>query len=173
MKVLVFTLSLFCLAFVIHLIVWRIHLPTRQIKTLVQLFIVILILGILALWLFPPSFRFLQLSGPESFWEYIHIYLFFVSLTLAYMITYTAIEADSPSLVLIMKVSEAGSEGLDSKKLEQMMSDDILVIPRLEDLVLDKMAYINGNRYFLTAKGVLMVRIFLYYRKLLGAPKGG
>ena len=89
------------------------------------------------------------------------------------MITYTAIEADSPSLVLIMKVSEAGSEGLDSKKLEQMMSDDILVIPRLEDLVLDKMAYINGNRYFLTAKGVLMVRIFLYYRKLLGAPKGG
>jgi len=35
------------------------------------------------------------------------------------------------------------------------------------------MAYMDGDKYRLTPKGVLMARIFLFYRKLLDVPKGG
>ena len=99
--------------------------------------------------------------------------MFFVSLLLAYMITYTALEADSPSLVMVMTIGSAGPEGLDKKKFDRLMSDDTLIVPRIEDLVLDKMVYMDGDKYRLTPKGVLMARIFVFYRKLLGAPKGG
>ena len=36
-----------------------------------------------------------------------------------------------------------------------------------------KKAYLDGEKYRLTSKGVLFARIFIFYRKLLNAPKGG
>ena len=99
--------------------------------------------------------------------------MFYLSLLLAYMITYTALEADSPSLVMVMAISSAAPDGLDKTRFDQMMSDDTLIVPRIKDLVLDKMAYVDGEKYHLTPKGILMAQIFVFYRKLLAAPKGG
>ena len=138
-----------------------------------QLFFATLVAELLALMNAPPTFKFFYLSAPGSYWEYLHICLFFVSLLFAYMITYTALEADSPSLVIVTTIGSAGRGGLDKKRFEQLMSDDKLVVPRIEDLFLDKMAYMDGEKYRLTPKGVLMARIFVYYRKLIDAPKGG
>ena len=173
MKVLVFSLTCFALAFIIQLVFWKIYMPQRQIKTLLLLFFCILVVEMFVLWSAPSSFTFVRLSAPGSIWEYLHICMFFVSLLLAYMITYTALEADSPSLVMVMTIGSAGPEGLDKKKFDRLMSDDTLIVPRIEDLVLDKMVYMDGDKYRLTPKGVLMARIFVFYRKLLGAPKGG
>ena len=89
------------------------------------------------------------------------------------MITYSAIEVDSPSLVMINAIAKAGKEGLDEKLFYQMMNGDILIKPRINDLLNDKMAYLEGYKYKLTPKGRLLVRIFILYRKLLNAPKGG
>lgn len=89
------------------------------------------------------------------------------------MITYSAIEADSPSLVMIRAVAKAGSGGLNKKEFEKTMNDDLLVIPRVRDLLNDKMAYIDGEKYRLTPKGFLFARLFVLSRKILNAPKGG
>lgn len=173
MKVLVYGLSFFIIAFILHLLVWRIRLPKRQVKTLLLMFFITLAAACLALGNAAPSFEIFGASPPDNLWEYLHICLLFVSLTLAYMITYSALEADSPSLVMVMAISNAGPEGLDKKRFGEMMSDETLVIPRVKDLLLDQMAYMDGDRYRLTPKGALMARMFILWRRLIKAPEEG
>jgi hypothetical protein len=110
---------------------------------------------------------------PQKIPEYLHICLIFISLTLSYMITYSALEADSPTLVMVMTIEKAGQEGLDKKEFDSILNDDLLIKPRIRDLITDKMAYLDEEKYKLTSKGVLFARIFILYRRLLNAPKGG
>jgi len=147
-------------------------LPKRQVKTLLQLFFAVMGAGVLLLAVF-PSIRLWGVSAPRGLNEYIHIMVFFISLTLAYMITYSALEADSPSLVMVMKIESAGSGGLPKEEFDKSMNDDILVKPRVNDLLIDHMACLDGDKYKLTQKGVLFANIFIFYRKLLNVKKGG
>jgi hypothetical protein len=172
-KVLLFGSALFALAFLAHIILWKVRLPRRQIKAILQIFFGTLLLGLVFLHYASPSFGLLGQAAPEKLFEYMHICLYFVSLTLAYMITYTGIEADSPSLVMVMRIAGAGRDGLVREDFERAMSDELLVIPRVRDLVLDKMVRLEGDKYLLTPKGILFARIFIFYRALLNAPKGG
>lgn len=148
-------------------------MPVRQVKTMLYIFFSTLVVGIILFLNIPSLFSIFNLQFHLNFWEYLHICLFFTSLTLAYMITYSALEADSPSLVMVMTISNAEPEGLDKKVFEQLMSDDILVMPRIKDLLIDHMVYMEGNVYRLTAKGALMATLFLFYRKLTNAPDDG
>ena len=89
------------------------------------------------------------------------------------MITYTALEADSPSLVMIRAIGNTKDKGLPKELFNKMLSDDVLIKPRIEDLLLDKMAYLDGDKYYLSKKGILMARIFVFYRGLMNVSKGG
>jgi hypothetical protein len=173
MKVLVFGFTIFCLAFMVHLIIWKIRLPKRQVKTMLLLFFATLLSSTLILSNAPASFKFFNLTAPDNIWEYLHICLFFISLTLAYMITYSALEADSPSLVMVMAINNAEPEGLDKNKFGELMSDETLVMPRIRDVLTDKMAYMDGDRYRLTPKGAFMARMFILWRRLINAPEDG
>lgn len=173
MNVFVPGIFLFCLSLISHIIVWKIYLPKRQTKVILQIFFGVLVVGLFVFWAVPHAVLALGLYAPEGFLEYLHISLFFISLTLAYMITYSAIEVDSPSLVMVITVAKAGIDGLDKEEFEKMMTDDFLVVPRVRDLVNDKMVYTDAYGYKLTAKGFLMARLFVLYRRLLNAQKGG
>jgi len=105
--------------------------------------------------------------------EYLQIWLYFVSLTLAYMITYSAIEVDSPSLLIIRKISKVGPIGLTRDQLEYEMNDSVLIEPRINDMLLDRMAELREERYRLTMKGILMAHLFTFYRNLMRVGKGG
>lgn len=156
-----------------QLIVWKIRIPKRQTKVLLGIFFGTLVAGLSALTAVPYLIPGLAVYIPEYFLEYLHISISFVSLTLAYMITYSAVEADSPSLVMIRAVARAGAGGLDKREFEKTMNNELLIIPRVRDLVTDKMAYMEGDKYRLTPKGVMLARVFVFYRNLLNAPKGG
>ncbi len=173
MLVLIYSLLLFSTAFIFHIVLWKIRLPKRQTKVLLQIFFGTLMIGILSLnsisLLIPGFDNLIPMKPPE----YLHICLIFISLTLSYMITYSALEADSPTLVMVMTIEKAGQEGLDKKEFDQRLNDDILIKPRIRDLITDKMAYLDREKYKLTSKGVLFARIFILYRRLLNAPKGG
>ena len=93
---------------------------------------------------------------------------------MAYITTYSALEVDSPSLVMVMKIAKAGSNGLKKESFEHEMDDGILVVPRIRDLITGGMANLDEGRYRLTPKGVLVSRIFIAYRKLMNRDgKGG
>ena len=172
MSVLIFGSSVFFVYFLIHLIIWKLKVPKRQTIALLKIFFLTLVLFVIFMIIS-------SLSGqcndyiPKNMSDYLHIFFLSLSLNLAYIITYTALEADSPSLVIILSIAEAGLNGISKKEFEQKMNNDILVNPRIKDLLLDKLVYLDSNIYKLTKKGILFISIFIIYRNLLNAPKGG
>jgi len=69
MKVLFWGIFLFWAAFFVHVLVWKIHLPKRQTKTLLQIFFATLIVGLFTLWsakcILPWSTNFLLSMGED------------------------------------------------------------------------------------------------------------
>jgi len=173
MTILLWGITLFFVAFFFQIIIWKIHIPERQTQALVILFFCILAIGLFFLAIISHLYRISNLPVPRAYSDYLHIALFFTSLTLAYMITYSAIEVESPSLLMILKISDMGTQGLDRKDLEETMNDELLIIPRVRDLLTDRMAYLEGEQYKLTRKGKVAAKIFIFYRKILNAGKGG
>jgi len=161
MKTMLWGSGIFAAGFILHVLWWRISLPKRQTKTLL-----ILMFAVLAAGLF-----FLRTQAAAD--ELAHIALYVTSLILAYMITYSAVEADSPSLVIVLTLEKAGTRGLTEDELLALASDKVLIDPRLADLLTDKMAVLENNRYSLTGKGRFMAGLFETYRKIMGAGKGG
>ena len=172
MTVLFWGSFLFGAGFLLHLIIWKIRLPKRQTKALLKILFGTLIIGLLILW-WIPSITVFNLYAPAVLSDFIQISLFVTSLTLAYMITYSAVEADSPSLVMIINIADAGSKGLGQDDFNRNMTDDVLVKPRVNDLVRDKMIFLDNGKYQLTPKGTLMIRIFIFYRKLMNLGRKG
>ncbi len=171
MSVLIWGILLVWVAFLVHVIVWRICLPKRQTKALVQIFLGTLLIGLFGLW---RANLHLSWSVNLNLPAYLHIALFVIAFTLAYILTYSAIEADSPSLVMIMSIARAGAKGLPTEQFEQLMTDERLIFPRIQDLVRDKLIWVEDGKYKLTTKGVWLVRLFSFYRQVLKAtPKGG
>lgn len=148
-------------------------MPKNPTKVLLCIFFGTLIIGVFVLWKFSTSFTIFGVLAPRTLCEYLQLSLFVISLTLAYVSTYSGIAADSPSLVMIMNIAKAVVDGLDRERLFGTMTDDVLVKPRIRDLVDAKMVYVDGNKYKIAAKSILFIRILLFYRRLLGLPKGG
>ena len=167
MNILLTGLSLITIAFFLHLLIWKIYLPQKQTKALLLIFFATLGSGLGFIIYNPGVIAF------ESFWQYLHVAFFFISFTLCYIITYSALEADSPSLVIVNLIHAAGENGLPDDELKSYLTDDVLVHPRIRDLYRDQLVFNKGGKIFLTPKGKWFVRIFIFYRWLLNAKKGG
>ncbi|MBU2541504.1 MAG: hypothetical protein KJ593_06355 [Candidatus Omnitrophica bacterium] len=170
MSVLLYGIVLFVIAFFIHLAIWKIRIPKNQTNVLFLIFLSILLVGILFL---RTSSNQADIFARVLPLGYLKLCILFISLTLAYIVTYSGLEVDSPSLVMVMKVHEAGPNGLDENMLQQNMNDDVLVLPRLNDLLTAKMIYVGNGKYKLRATGALVAKLFVFYRKLLRLEKGG
>ena len=161
------------LSLIVHFFIWHIHLPRRQAKVILLLFLGGLCCGSYILWEYHQEISILGLHRPGDLAQCLQLWLYYFSLTLAYMITYSAIEADSPSLIIVMRIHEAGKSGLARESLEGAMNDGILIEPRLEDLLLDRMAVLQEGKYRLTKKGILIAWLFTFCRNVMKANKGG
>lgn len=167
MKVFAFGLGLFLLSIVLQIIVLRIHIPRRQMTFLFNVFVVVLILGVSVNFALP----FLgvvstgeALSVPEA----MHVVLFFVSMFLAYLLAYSAVEADSPSLLITMTIYRAGSEGIEEGQLMKSLDMDRFFESRVTRLIEDRMIERSDGRYRVASKGRLAMNIVVGYRRLMG-----
>lgn len=174
MSVLFWAIALIILAVVIHIIIWRMKVPQNQTRALIEVFLGTFTLGILLLWGFSHFFVSIGIFTPQGLDEYLQLSCLFIALTLVYIVSFPGVEVDSPSLVMVMEIVQAGPQGLAKDVLKQKMNDDVLLIPRIRDLVAGGMAYLDGKTYRLKPKGMLVARIFTGYRKLIRkAEKGG
>lgn len=174
MSVLFYGMALIFIAFLIHLCFWKIHLPKNQTKALLYIFLCTFLSGVSILLNFSNKIAFFGISSPRTYYENIQISFLFISLTLAYISTYSALEVDSPSLVMIVNIAEADTGGLEKNIFEQKMNNNILVLPRIRNLVASKMVELDNGVYKLTLRSLLIVQIFIAYRKLLKrSHKGG
>lgn len=114
-----------------------------------------------------------DLRPPVGTFEWLRCAFFYVALVFAYITTYSAVEVDSPSLLIVLKIAEAGARGLRHEELLKALGDDVVVLPRLADLARGGMVTPAADKFFISAKGRFFCGIFVLFRRLLGAPKGG
>lgn len=142
-----------------QLILWKIRLPRNQTRALLVIFFS----------LFALSFLFLR----YDIFQQLRYLIFTAALVFAYVTTYSAVEVDSPSLLLVLKVAQRGRAGMKRDDVMKTFSDETVLLPRLEDLIAGGMAARSGEKIMLTPRGRLLCDIFIFFRRLLGAPKGG
>jgi len=91
-------------SFLVQLLIWRVALPRSQTVALLLIFAVVppCVLATAAL-----SGHALWLPAPET----ARLVLAYVAFTLAYVVLYSAIEHQSPTLAIISQVAKDGSRG--------------------------------------------------------------
>lgn len=165
--------ALFVLAFLVHWIVWQIRRPQATGQILILLLTGTVVGGAAALWLGghaePGLARFL----PDDAGAWAQTIAFGLAISAAYVLTYPAIEVESPIMVIIDLIERAGPGGLERDELYRRLDDDFLVTPRIDDLVSEGLAIDSDTGCRLTEKGRSLGRTFIVWRKILGADVGG
>ena len=168
MNLLIYTLGLLLAAFAVHVGVWKNGLPCNHSKSLMIIFIGVLAAATLVAAVFQQGFDLVGgLNG------YIQIAWAYLAVMLAYVVTYSGIEVDSPSLVMVLEIAAAGVQGYDQQRLYQLMDNDRLVSPRVNDLLNGEMVVLQKGFYFLTPKGKRVARLFCFYRRVLKRERKG
>lgn len=173
MGILIVATLTIAVAFAIHLALWKIRLPRKQTRGILIIFFGILAVTVVSLPWLSGHFPALGLSQPVGLPVYLHLICFVTAMTLAYMITYSAVEVDSPSLIMVHAISRAGAAGLPVTEFDKSMTDALLVEPRIKDTLRDDLVRLDGELYRLTPKGERMARLFILHRTILRAGKGG
>jgi hypothetical protein len=109
------TISALLVAFVVHLILWRWRLPRAQLKVLLVIFF--LIWAFVSALLLTGAFGILVAIG-VPFVGFLYFCLIYWSAAFCYVITYSAMEGDSPTLSLTRHLHRKGEEGFSHKEIE-------------------------------------------------------
>jgi len=173
MAVLANGLVLIGIGFILHWAIWRLRMPARHTRALLMIFLGTLGTGLALLHHFRREMQAWGWPLPANAAEFAHIGAFAIAVALAYIITYSAIEAESPTLAMILAIAEAGDVGFEQKAFHERMNDSLLVEPRIEDLVRDGHLGFSNGPYQLTRKGRLFIAIFRLQRQILGLGLGG
>jgi len=160
---LIWALDIFAICFALHLVWWMKRPPRRQTRALAYIFLVLPAL-LIAIGAISDAVWF-----PMGLHSAVALALFCAASGMAYIITYSAVEADSPTLMIALLVDEAGPGGLDEATLVTLLGERVLLVPRLRDLVRDGLAVPDDQgRYRITAKGQRLLKTVTGYRRLLG-----
>lgn len=162
----------FALLILGQFIVWRVVRPAGHYLALSALYLVALAASVgvffalgetpAAAWVVPATLR-----------EGVDFLLLYTAATLAYMVTYSAVQADSPSMAILLAIERTGADGLKREDLLAALDNRVLVVPRLEDLVIGKLAAVERARYVISGRGAMLARLYIAYRALLRMEKGG
>jgi hypothetical protein len=156
-------LGVFSLAFLWHIVRWRIRRPAAQRAALLRIFGLFLAAFAVAAACFP-------LLTPL---EILHVVVCYVPFSLAYIVLYSAIEADSPSLTMVKFVAAAGPRGRGAEEFERIITDDGLVHARLRAMEAEGMIRREGTALVITPKGLGMARLFSLAARILNLRPGG
>ena len=176
MRVLCLAMSIFAAGFMIHWIWWRVKIPQRQTASLLAVFSLTLVVGLMALSL-PTTVG--ETVGERDFWklrnawEIAHVACFGVAAMLAYVVAYSALEERSPSMTILTHVADSGERGQSREGLETMLLGVSPVEIRLTAMERDGMVREEGGSLVLTSKGWAWAKTFSAWRRLLRFRLGG
>lgn len=170
MSVVVIGVGLFVLAFAAHVAWWRRGRPRRSGQTLICLLTVVILVG----WgVALTAASGVTTSVPPDIFAWLQALALALALAASYVMTYPALEIESPTLVIIEVIAQRGNQGIEVDEFHRCLDDSVLVLPRIQDLVDEGLAVLRDGRYQATAKGLMLVRVFVAWRKILGAGLGG
>jgi len=148
---------------VIHISLWKFRLPKYQIRALLILAATIYLLGSVLLLVTSTALEVL-LKTTFFYWPVV----------LCYVITYSAVEGDSPTLSLMLRLQQSGKSGLSREEIYSFFAERPFIRARITALLHSSMVEERNGRYVLAGKPSIPFRIVLGFRKIFGTiPKGG
>ena len=154
-----FTLSV---AWLLHLALWRVRLPKAQLKTLLIIFLLVWAAVVIALYLSEAAF-----SGVLGF---LYFSLIYWSAAFCYVITYSAMEGDSPTLSLTRHLHRSGDKGIPHEEIVEFFRQRPFVGARVKTLVTDNVFIEEEGGYRLAPGSYLFFRVILRYRRVVFGP---
>jgi hypothetical protein len=162
MSVFFSSMALFVIALVVHVILWKVRLPKHHTQALLVIFFSILLLGLS-----------LGICKCFSLLEILHASLLYASLSLCYVITYSAIEVDSPTLSLMRFVAENPLQGRTLSEIESFFAKRPFIRARISALLHSSLVREENGRYLIHGSPSLPFQLILGFRRIFGEiPKG-
>lgn len=169
MAVVLFALGLLAATFLVHLIWWRIHTPRRQTALILLWFFAALPLGIVVARTVPA----LQPYAPTDVWAILLVAQFQFGSALAYACINSALQHDSPALMVVTYVALSGPVGCTRDDVRTILRDDLLIEPRIREFTVGGLVTLTDGRYRLTPRGLRFLRTMTLIRTLFRLPRGG
>lgn len=157
----------FLTAWVVHWLWWRWSRPQQTAQRLIQILSAVVtgvVLGQMVLEDIP------SLCSPG---EWFLAWLVGISLSASYVMTYPVMEVVSPTHLLIELLDRHRQNGMTREEIHLLLNEEILVHPRVADLLREGLAVATPQGIFPTAKGRGLARLFAVWRRVLRAPLGG
>lgn len=161
-----YTIIFLIIVIAVHILVWRLSFPKKQLLALFLIFYLIPIILLIIFSILNFKADYLSLSDLTA-----SALMYFV-LAQAYVQTYSAVQAVAPSLQIIYALFKADKNGLNEDEIIKSFKYENLVQDRLGDLISDGFIYENNKKLYMTFKGKCLAGIFFYYRKIYGLEIG-
>lgn len=162
LKVFTTALSFFLIVFILHIFLWRLLKPRRHMRAVFLHFL-----------LLPALFWVgIYFAAFEDFFSWACACLLYFSLAAAYVQTYPAFQAISPSLKIVYFIGSS-PDGMSIADIEKLFPREALIEDRFKDLVAEGFVKISpeGSIIFLS-KGQALAQPFVMFRKFLGLAEG-
>jgi len=171
MGILGFNISLVITAIFLHLISLKIKFRLRgnPLAAIILIFSFVLLAGFTIVFLFRDKYSFL----PDTIWSYLQVMIFYLPVMLSYIITYVALEDDSPSMTIVRFVDQAKNKGRSRQEIRRIITDEVLILPRISILLKDGWIEYQNSRYYATKKGRFFNQFFAFGLKLLKISREG
>jgi hypothetical protein len=164
MAVLVVGLGLFAVAFALHAVIWNIRVPRQQIGGLLLIYLFVGACGCIGFWAAPIGFDWLVLPPLRL----LLALLLYGATCGMYLILFSAIEADSPTLTMLGIIRQAGADGIQRHELLRLMAEHSFVHSRLEQMINDGMLISQNGGLSVGPAGHLLAQLVRSYRTFLG-----
>ncbi len=154
MMITIFSILFFLVALIFQIFVWRII----KVKKII-------------FWLFFIFFVFMPVFMAFTITFEIKTFFLYFLIAAAYIQTFPAIQADSPTLKIINLIGNS-KEGISKEKITKAFSEYSLREERISDLITEGFLIKDNENFVLTKKGLLLAKLFIAYRKILGIGEG-
>jgi hypothetical protein len=161
-------ITMAAIAFGVHVLVWRHARPLKSAVGLTIIFVVTLIVGLICIESTAPS-----LIQTSDWVDWATIVVVYFGLMSGYIVTYPAVEVDSPTLHMFDALSGAGSSGMSLQEIQDMLGGRKIISMRIRDLLSEGFAELQGEKLILSARGKIVASIFYMYRRLIRRSLGG
>ncbi|HAF94607.1 MAG: hypothetical protein A2X34_10695 [Elusimicrobia bacterium GWC2_51_8] len=169
MKIFIFCVILTSSAIVFYLALLRIRRPRNSVAALLIVFTGVLCGGLISAHLLNKGYSVF----PAGFWEFLHVIIFYVPVMLSCIITFVALEDDSPSMTIVRFIEQAGAKGRNRNQIRQIINDEALILPRINAMVKNGWIEARENEYQAMAKGRFYNKLLALAPKLLNISREG
>lgn len=173
-KILVGGFLIFFVCLLLHIAVWRWRYPKNRPAALVLIFIALPIalasvcFGLKGLGLLSGAGNIAGLSLSD----FLAVYLLHFALSTSYILSYPAVEAVSPSLMILLMIGDSRSSGLQYNDMLHCFDDGDLLQPRIQDLIDAGWIAESGNSFSVTYRGFIILLFYMFMHRLLGVTRG-